>query len=194
LIKLGAVGALLAVAGASRHAVRLAPSEPELATPGRHAPLRRLRRTALIETGIAALVLALTAVLVNAEPGRTALAAASEAAAADAVSARLPYDTGGPGGTGTLAIHLAPARTGLTSLDITVRGPTGDPLDLPELAIELSQPERHFGPLRITLSRQGPGRYYGSGQIPFAGTWQLAASVRTSDIDQVTVRMPVNIR
>jgi copper transport protein len=195
LIKLGAVGALLAVAGASRHAVRLALSEPELATPGRHAPLRRLRRTALIETGIAALVLALTAILVNAEPGRTAQAAASEAAAAaDAVSTRLLYDAGGPSGTGILAIHLAPARTGPTSLDITVHGPTGAPLDLAELVIELSQPERHFGPLRISLRREGPGQYHGSGQIPFAGTWQLAASVRTSDIDQVTVRMSVNIR
>jgi len=191
--KLLAVGALLAVAAVSRRAVRLAPSEPELVTPGRHAPVRRLRRTTLLETGIAVLVLVLTAILVNAEPGRTAQAAASEAAP-DAVSAMLPYDTGGPGGTGTITIHLSPASTGPTSLEVTLQGPSGAPLDVPELAIELSQPERHFGPLRIALSRGEPGWYHGSGQIPFPGTWQLAATVRTSDIDQITVRTPLNIR
>jgi copper transport protein len=210
LAKLMAVGVLLSVAALSRRAVHrmrdpvacdrrpilvttaFSPTErgPRPAT--RYVPDPSLGRTVLIETVIAALVLGLTAILVNAEPGRTAQAAAAADARAP-IQATVPYDTRGSGGTGRLDIQLNPARTGPNSLDITVQSPSGVNIDVPELDIELSLPDHHLGPLPITLNHQGPGRYHGSGQIPFPGVWQLAATVRTSDIDETTVRLPLNI-
>ena len=45
------------------------------------------------------------------------------------------------------------------------------------------------------MLRSGPGRYE-AGQIllPAAGTWQLAVTTQTSDIDSTTTLLPVRIR
>jgi hypothetical protein len=118
----------------------------------------------LIETVLAALVLGLTAVLVNAEPGRTAQAAAAADARAP-IQATAPYDTGGLGGTGRLDIQLNPARSGPNSLDITVQSPSGVNIDVPELDIELSLSDHHLGPLPITLTHQGPAAITAAGRF-----------------------------
>jgi len=213
-VKILAVGALLAVAALSHRAVHRMrqhaadrPPVPATAVGSTHpvstpdppaptdtlAPDPVLRRTVLIEALIAAAVLALTAILVNAEPGRTA-EAAETAAAAGPVQVQLSFDTGGPNGTGTLDIRLDPARTGLNTLEVTVRTPNGTTRDIPELDAELTLPERHLGPLAVAVSQQGQGRYQGTGQIPLAGGWQLTLTVRTSDIDETTVRLPLTVR
>lgn len=211
LAKLIAVSAMLVAAAVSRRAVRRMRCRP---APGRHPTLARtevsaqpepapapvpsatvaptLRRSVLVETAVAVLVLGLTAVLVNAEPGRTAEAAAA-AATQGPVRAGRSYDTGGPRGTGTLDVRVDPARTGPDTIDITVHGPGGAAQDLPELDAEISLPEHRLGPLTLTVGRNGPGHYQATGQIPLPGTWELTLTVRTSDIDETTVRLPIPI-
>jgi copper transport protein len=184
-VKILLVGVLLAAAALSRRAVGRMRRQAA-------APDPALRRTVLIEAGIAATVLALTAILVNAEPGRTAEAAAL-AAAAGPVQAHLTFDTGGPNGTGSLDVRVDPARTGPDTLLVTVRAPDGAARDVAELRAELTLPARHLGPLAVPVDRQGPGRYQGTEQIPIAGDWQLALTVRTSDIDETTVRLPLTV-
>ncbi|MDQ2883537.1 MAG: FixH family protein [Actinomycetota bacterium] len=209
LVKLIAVGALLAAAALFRRAVGRMRSRPAAerqpvgvgvgssASPT-PAPIDSgaadptLRHTVLGETAVAVVVLGLTAVLVNTEPGRTALAAA--ATHAPTADSTVAYDTGGPSGTGTLDVRIAPSRTGPNVVDVTVRGARGTPVDLPELDAELSLPDQHLGPLTLTVTREGPGRYRADGQIPIAGTWQLALTVRTSDINETTVGLPITIR
>jgi copper transport protein len=146
----------------------------------------------LVETAVALVVLGLTAVLVNTEPSRTTLAAA--ATQPPMTDRTVFYDTGGSSGTGTLDVRITPARTGPNVVNITVRGARGAPIDLPQLDAKLSLPDQHIGPLTLTVTREGPGRYQADGQIPIAGTWQLALTVRTSDIDETTVRLPITIR
>jgi copper transport protein len=222
ILKVLAVLALLTVAAGSRRAVHRmragatahraavpagaatprGPWPPATSTPtsspppaqSQHAdtPEHRLRLTVLIETIIAVAVLALTAVLVNAEPARTAAAAAASDTRGP-VRASLAYNTGGPSGAGTLDITIGPAQTGPNAIGITVHGPTGTTNDVAELDVELALPQRHLGPLSLPVSRPEPGRYRADGQIPFAGTWELALTVRTSDIDETTVRLPVTI-
>ncbi|HEX4246622.1 MAG TPA: copper resistance protein CopC [Pseudonocardia sp.] len=186
LLKIVAVAAVLAVALVSRRAVHRMRARD---VPG---PDPRLRRTVLAEAAIATVVIALTAILVNAEPGRTAQAAA-EAAAQGPVQATLAYDTGGPGGQGTLDIRIDPARTGPNSIEVTVRGATGPARDVAELGVELSLPQRHLGPLALPVTHQGTGSYQAAGQIPFPGQWDLALTVRTSNIDETTVRVPLTV-
>jgi copper transport protein len=54
---------------------------------------------------------------------------------------------------------------------------------------------QQLGPLPIPLQRTAPGHYVAREvQIPRKGTWQLAVTVRTSDIDQTTVTTPIDIR
>ncbi len=149
-----------------------------------------LRRSVLREAVLGAAVLGVTALLVNAVPGRTALDA-PPGPAHHIVS----YDTGGPGGQGQLTIDVDPATTGPDTISVTVADPTGNPRDVPELNATLTLPAKRLGPLPVELQRRAPGRYVATGiQLPVAGTWQLAVTVRTSDIDRTTVTTPIDIR
>ncbi len=148
-----------------------------------------LRRGVLREAVLGALVLGLTALLVNAEPGRTA-AAASPGPAHQVIS----YDTGGPGGQGWLTVDIDPAVTGPAMISVTVQDSTAGPRDVAELNATLTLTSQQLGPFPVALQRTAPGRYVATGfQIPADGTWQLAVTVRTSDIDQTTVTTPIDI-
>ena len=64
-----------------------------------------------------------------------------------------------------------------------------------ELTATLTLAVQQLGPLPVPLQRTAPGHHVARGvQIPAHGTWQLAVTVRTSDIDQTTVTTPIDIR
>lgn len=147
----------------------------------------QLRRPVLIETAGAVIVLGLTAALVNAEPARTAEAATAPVVQATPDGQTLPFDTGGTGGKGNLKIYMTPAHGGPNLLDVTVEDPTGTPEDVAELTVNLTLKERDVGPLKIDMQHVGTGRYRAAeAQIPLAGAWQVAVTVRTSDVDETT--------
>jgi copper transport protein len=190
LVKLGVVALLLGVAALSRRWVTRHRRARTDDSPRSSAAVSALRRTVLGEAVLGALVLGVTALLVNAEPSRTATAA-PPGPAHHVVS----YDTGGPSGRGRLTVNVDPATTGPNTISVTVEEPTGNPRDVAELNATLTLPARQLGPLPIPLQRTAPGHYLtGSIQIPTNGTWQLAVTVRTSDIDETTVTTPITIR
>ncbi|MGQ0778978.1 MAG: copper resistance CopC/CopD family protein [Pseudonocardiales bacterium] len=165
--------------------VQILPPQTQLST----TPTRAvLRRSVLVETVVAAVVLAVTAVLVNTEPSRTGLADV-----AGPLRTTVSFDTGGPSGAGTMEVLVDPARTGPNDVRVMVRDPSGAALDVAELNVALTMRERNLGPLRLAIGRDGTGSYRASGQLPVAGTWQLTLTVRTSEIDQTTVRVPVEV-
>ncbi|MDQ4010990.1 MAG: FixH family protein [Actinomycetota bacterium] len=191
LVKLMIVALLLGVAVMSRRWI----SRHRRALVGVGAASRSfpvvstLRRSVLREAVLGALVLGVTALLVNAEPGRTATAASSGPA-----HQVISYDTGGPDGQGRLTVDVAPTVTGPAMISVTVADPTGDPRDVPELNATLTLTSKQLGPFPVPLQPTAPGRYVVTGfQIPAEGTWQLALTVRTSDIDQITVTTAINI-
>ncbi len=148
----------------------------------------KLRRPVLIETAGAVIVLGLTAALVNAEPARTAEAATAPVVQATPDGQTLPFDTAGPKGKGNLKVYITPAHVGPNLLDVTVEDPTGTPEDVPELDVNLTLKERNVGPLKIDMQHVGTGRYRAAeAQIPLSGAWQVAITVRTSDVDETTV-------
>jgi copper transport protein len=148
-----------------------------------------LRRSVLREAVLGALVLGVTALLVNAEPGRTATAA-SPGPAHQVIS----YDTGGPGGQGRLTVDIDPAVTGPAMISVTVQDSTAGARDVAELTATFTLTSTQLGPFRVPLQRTAPGRYVATGfQIPADGTWLLAVTVRTSDIDQATVTTPIDV-
>ncbi|GAA2427925.1 copper resistance CopC/CopD family protein [Streptomyces glaucus] len=151
-----------------------------------------LRRSVLAEAGVAVVLLAVTTALTQTEPGRTeegARAAASSAASSSgALTLDLPFDTGGEDGEGVVRIDLDPARVGGNTLHVYVERPDGRAFDVPELKIALTLPSRDIGPLPVVPDHITTGHWSASGvQIPMGGDWKIAATVRTSDIDQVTV-------
>ncbi|GAA2579341.1 MULTISPECIES: copper resistance CopC/CopD family protein [Streptomyces] len=155
-----------------------------------------LRRSVLAEAGVAVVLLAVTTVLTQTEPGRTeeeAKAAGASSTAAStpgtgAVTLDMPFDTGGQNGKGVVRVELDPARVGANDLHLYVERPDGTAFDIPEVKVALTQEAKDIGPLPVAPDHITTGHWSASGvQIPMAGDWEVAVTVRTSDIDQVTL-------
>ncbi|NGO79599.1 hypothetical protein G6045_28670 [Streptomyces sp. YC504] len=163
------------------------------ADPGRAG----LRRSVLAEAGVAVVLLAVTTVLTSTEPGRTVEQSEQSAPAAAAnqpLDLTLPFDTKGEDGKGNLRIDMTPGRTGANELHVWATRPNGKPFDLPEVTVAFTLESKDIGPLPVTPDRIVTGHWSSTGvQIPMGGEWELAVTVRTSDIDQVTVRKNVKI-
>ncbi|KJS54314.1 ABC transporter [Streptomyces rubellomurinus subsp. indigoferus] len=164
-----------------------------------------LRRSVLVEALVAVAVLAVTTMLTNSPPGRVAgevKAAGAAAPAAGAGSAggapqtepgrtvelKLPYDTKGrtPNAKGTATVSLNPARTGSNEVKLALDGADGQPVEVPEVQLAFTLPDRDLGPLPVALTAAGTGRWTGTTQLPLAGTWVVSVQIRSSDIDQTT--------
>ncbi|MET7480522.1 copper resistance protein CopC [Streptomyces sp. NPDC005648] len=222
LVKLAAVVLLLTVAGQSRRwTARLVavPAEtvvrervPEPvgggpSLPGPEAPAREagtvdrhrraLRRSVLAEVAVGVLVLVVTTVLTGTLPGRAAAEAARQPAPAAGLPAAsvttIPFDVGTPNGHGKVQITLDPGRVGDNNVQAVVFGPDGGISTVPELRLSFTLRAQRIGPIDARLKNLGG--YWGTNSVtlPIAGTWTMNATVRTSDIDQVTVSKSVRI-
>ncbi|MFI1925724.1 copper resistance CopC/CopD family protein [Streptomyces sp. NPDC020377] len=159
-----------------------------------------LRRSVLAEAGVAVVVLAVTTVLTSTEPGRTEQDAAaanrasssSSSSAGDSASGALTldmsFDTGGTDGKGVVSVDLDPARTGANEMHVYVTRPNGRAFDVPEVKVAFTLEAKDIGPLPVVPDHITTGHWSANGvQIPMAGEWEISVTVRTSDIDQVTV-------
>ncbi|MFF9806871.1 copper resistance CopC/CopD family protein [Streptomyces coeruleorubidus] len=157
-----------------------------------------LRRSVLAEAGVAVVLLAVTTVLTQTEPGRTeqdAKAATSSAAstspdtgASGALTLNMPFDTGGENGKGIVTVDLDPARVGGNEMHVYVERPDGQAFDIPEVKVDFTLKAKDIGPLPVVPDHLATGHWSANGvQIPMAGDWKIDVTVRTSDIDEVTV-------
>ncbi|WP_282702815.1 copper resistance protein CopC [Streptomyces sp. CC219B] len=153
-----------------------------------------LRRSVLAEAGVAVVLLAVTTALTSTEPGRTEQEAARAAGSAAAVSPGgalaldMAFDTGGEDGKGVVRIELDPARVGGNELHVYVQRPNGRAFDVPEVKLAFTLESEDIGPLPVVPDHITTGHWSANGvQIPMAGDWKIAATVRTSDVDQATV-------
>ncbi|MEV5170796.1 copper resistance protein CopC [Streptomyces flaveolus] len=156
-----------------------------------------LRRSVLAEAGVAIVLLAVTTALTQTEPGRTeqeakATTSASEGSGTSTPSGALtldmPFDAGGTDGKGVVSIDLDPARVGGNEMHVYVQRPNGRAFDVPEVKVSFTLEAKKIGPLPVNPDHIATGHWSANGvQIPVAGDWKIAVTVRTSDIDQVTV-------
>ncbi|MFB0616433.1 copper resistance protein CopC [Streptomyces sp. AGS-58] len=156
-----------------------------------------LRRSVLAETGVALVLLAVTTALTQTEPGRTeqeakaatsAVSGSATSSPSGALTLDMPFDTGGTDGKGVVSIDLDPARVGGNEMHVYVQRPNGRAFDVPEVKISFTLQAKKIGPLPVTPDHITSGHWSASGvQIPMAGDWTVAVTVRTSDIDQTTV-------
>jgi copper transport protein len=148
--------------------------------------LARLRWSVTAEAVIAAAVLAVTAVLVNTPTARETSTPSDRAAVA--------FDTGGPGGRGSIGLTVTPARLGPNQVRLSITGSTGRPYRPQQIQAVLSLPARHLGPLSVPLVADGTGRYLGGPVgITMTGQWQLRITIRSDAFDEATVAVPVSV-
>ncbi|MFE0327933.1 copper resistance protein CopC [Streptomyces sp. NPDC058960] len=164
---------------------------------GARAPhLQALRRSVLAEISLGLVVLALTTLLTGTQPGRAAEEAAASTAAAEpplGSATVIPFDVGTPGGHGKVQIELTPGRVGENGVQALIFGPDGGIATVPELRLTFTLEGRDVGPLDARLTNRGGYWATDTLNLPLPGRWTMRATVRTSDIDQVTVSKTVRI-
>jgi copper transport protein len=149
------------------------------------AEWRNLRRSVWAEALLGIVILAVTAVLVNATPAVSANAGANEGAAGVTMrSNRVVID-----------VTIAPARAGSNDVHVSTFTPAGAPMDVAELTVTLDQPSRKIAPINVPLRKLGPGHYLSPGfDIPIAGDWRVTGKARLTDVDEVALTDTITIR
>ncbi|HET7015725.1 MAG TPA: copper resistance protein CopC [Streptosporangiaceae bacterium] len=149
--------------------------------------LARLRWSVGAEATIAAVILAVTSILVNTATARESFT--------QPVHASVAFNTGGPGGRGQLSVTVTPAVLGPNQIRVTVTGANGKPYEPKQLEAALVLPARHLGPLPVALKASGPGKYStASITMTITGRWQLQFTVRSDAFDEITVAVPVTVQ
>nr|WP_328770446.1 copper resistance protein CopC [Streptomyces sp. NBC_00286] len=168
---------------------------------GEHAatppPHQALRRSVLAEVVVGVVVLLLTTVLTGTQPGRAATEtpATSTAPAGQPTTSMtlIPFDVGTPNGKGKVQIVLEPGRVNENTVQAVVIRSDGVIATVPELRLTFTLPTEKIGPIDAELTDQGGYWATNSLNLPLPGTWTMKATIRTSDIDQVTVSKKVQI-
>jgi copper transport protein len=184
-------------AGAGSHGEpgRSAPAGPRL-TPAESAHSRALRRSVLLEVVVSVVVLMLTTILTGTLPGRAAAEAATTEQTGGlpvASVTTIPFDFGATGIRGKVQVTLDPGQVGDNSVQAVVYGPDGGFASIPELRLSFTLPSQDIGPLDAKVTDRGG--YWASDRfnLPIAGTWKMKATIRVTDIDQMSVTRNVRI-
>ncbi|MGC4768703.1 copper resistance CopC/CopD family protein [Micromonospora sp. DT44] len=178
LAKIGLFAIVIAVAAYSRQLVR------RRVAAQRPVPVRR---AVLVELAVTAVVLAVTATLVQTPPARTAAADSS------GVSAGL-FSTTLNSSLFSMQVELSPAERGNNSVHLYAYSKDNLPLPVVEWRATAALPSAGIEPIDVPLLPLTDNHAYGDISLPAAGEWQLKITARTTDIDQATVTATVPIR
>jgi copper transport protein len=207
----GAVALLKDKGGADRGAGGdsvAAADGPDEGTPASPAPQddsssdghrQALRRSVLAEFTIAVVILVITTALTGTLPGRAVAESAKKPGGAaapgevTASSTTVPFDVGTPNGHGKVQIDLGPGRVGKNSVQAVVFGPDDGIATVPELRLTFTLRAQKVGPIDAKLENRGGYWATDTLRLPLPGTWTMNLTVRTTDIDQVTVKKSVRV-
>jgi copper transport protein len=141
----------------------------------------QLRRTVGAETAVAVVVLAVTALLVNAQPARSALAQ--------------PFSTEMRSEAVWVDVTVDPAKAGPAALHFYTLSPQGAVQEVQDLTATLTLPSQDVGPLAVPVQRAGPGHFSAYNfNIPLRGQWKLEVKALLSDIDEATVSATIPVK
>ena len=176
LVKVAVVMAVVAVASQSRRIARHAGGVAG----------RALVRAVRFELVLIAVVIAITAGLVDATPPRVAAAASGPLVIEETI------------GNHVVEISVDPARAGPVDLHVTlfeVGSFTTVQNRVDEVRAELSEPDQGVGPLAVKLLRGGPAHFISSDLvIPVKGKWNLTVTVRIGEFDETRGTVSLEIR
>jgi copper transport protein len=178
LVKVALAAIVVAIAAYSRKLVKDRSAE--------ESP-RGLRRVVLAELGITAVVLGVTAALVQISPPRTAEAA--QTTQTDTTVTRTLTDR-----AMSLQVDIYPAAVGNNSMHLYAYTPDNKPQVVVEWKATAELPAKGIEPIEIPLLRITDFHSIGDIALPQAGEWTFKFTARTSDIDQSTFTMTATIK
>jgi copper transport protein len=143
--------------------------------------LVRLRRSVWVEIVIAAVILGITAALVNAAPARSQ---STEPISLTLKSSEVwVYVDIVPGAAGPNDMHFTSLPTG------------GGPATITGMTVQLTRPGEDLPPFTVPLQKLGAGHYYAPlYDIPYAGTWQMTIRVELGPTDEAVLTSTFTLR
>jgi copper transport protein len=143
--------------------------------------VRRLRRSVGVEVVIAAVILAITALLVNAAPARSAT---TQPIGLTLKSSQVwVYTDVVPGTVGPNDMHFTALPTG------------GGPASVQDMQVQLTRPGQDLPPFAVPLQKLGAGHYYAPlYDIPYSGKWQMTVRVQLSATDEAVLVGTFDVR
>ena len=155
----------------------IAPASPAGAQQAR----RRVRITVGAEVALAAVVLAVTSILVASSPAATEVAK--------------PFNATITQGQRLASITIDPATTGRNTLHIYISTPGGALDKADEITVRMTLPERDLGPIPVPVEDAGPNHVTTDNlQIPYPGTWQMEVLARFGEFEQVRFATNFTVR
>ena len=141
----------------------------------------QLRRGVLVEIGVAAVVLAATAVLVAEPRGAEALA----------IQYHKPVSAAAPlGGGRTAVVTVDPGVHGVVAVSVQLSAGVAPQ----SVTATAALPAQQIGPIPIALTASAPNLWAGSGQtLPAAGRWVFQLVVKTSQFDATATQAIVRL-
>jgi copper transport protein len=164
LIKTALVAVMLATAYLAQRLLASPPTPAETPTPDGPDVIRAVRRSVKIETAIAALVVAVTAVLVSEPPASGTYGP--------------PVTVTAPLGPDHISVHISPTRRGPQAITIEVLNQAGAPAGASSATASLSSPQ--VSALNLTLrkrTRDGSEWASRAAVAPLPGVWTLTINV-----------------
>jgi copper transport protein len=206
IIKIAVFVVLVALAGWSRRIAHargpVTPSsmtvttQPSSSVAPTNTEVRRLRWSVGGELVFGIAVLTITALLVNAQPARSALS--------------LPFSTEFREPTMLVDLIVDPAKAGPADVHVYVLTPSGGNLFTPDVTAEMSLPSKGIAPIPIPMKRAGPNHFLSCKgppaqvastvtcsdrfAIPFPGTWHIVIRALRDQFNEVVVGTDVDIR
>jgi copper transport protein len=146
-----------------------------------------LRRSVLVELTVTAVVLAMSATLVQTTPARSAQAVSNQQ--------NIPlFSTTLNSSLYSLQIDVDPARVGDNSVHLYAYTPEGGPIKVVEWHATAALPGKGVEPLTVPLLPLTDDHATGEVQLPTAGVWEFKLTLRTTDIDEASVTANVPVR
>ncbi len=144
-----------------------------------------LLRTIRAEAVLLVAVLALTAIVVNVPPARTAVVAKT-----DRVDITQRVDTG------NVQLSVDPAIVGPNTVAVRYTDGTGQPINVANsMSIEFSQPSAGLEPITRQVPASEPGVFVIQGnELSIPGTWTITIAVRTGDFTEQRTSFEVPVR
>lgn len=143
--------------------------------------VHRLRRSVAIEVVIAAVILAITALLVNAAPARTV----ETQPVALTLKSRQVW----------VYVDIAPGIAGPNDMHFTALPTGGGPATVTDMTVQLTRPGEDLPPFTVPLQKLGAGHYYAPlYNIPYPGTWQMTIRVQLGATDEAVLVSKFSVR
>jgi copper transport protein len=151
------------------------------------APRTRLRTGVFAELAIAAVVLGVTAALVQTTPARTAEANANVPAE--------PYSVTQSNNLFKVEVDISPATRGANTIHVYAFSlKDGSPLPVVEWASTAALPAAGVEPVSIPILAITPDHATGQILLPQAGTWEFRFTLRLDDTHQASVTNKVTVK